>query len=101
MAVVHKALEPVTTDIDAAQLRTRVLLGLGRIALLILTAVIVFRIAVPYLFNLHTDLGLAGAAVVGLFGLVALIWLAFDLTTFLRRIRRSGSQTSVRPFGRP
>jgi hypothetical protein len=89
MRVVHKALEPVTTDIDARQLRKRVLLGLARIALLILIAVIVFRIVVPYLFNLHTDLGLAGAVAAGLIGLAALIWLAFDFTTSIRRICRS------------
>jgi hypothetical protein len=93
-------LEPVTTDIDARQFRTRLLLGLARIALLILIAVVVFRIVVPYLFNLHTDLGLVGAVAAGLFGLAALIWLAFDLTSFLRRIRRSDSTTSLRPFRR-
>jgi hypothetical protein len=78
----------VTTDIETRQLRKRVLLGLARIALLILTAVVVFRIAVPYLINLHSDLGLAGAAGVGLIGLAALIWLAFDFTTSVRRNRR-------------
>ena len=78
----------MTTDIDARQFRTRLLLGLARIALLILIAVVVFRIVVPYLFNLHTDLGLAGAAAVGLCGLAALIWLAFDFSTSLRRVRR-------------
>jgi hypothetical protein len=65
-----------------------VLLGFGRIALLILTAVVVFRIAVPYLFNLHSDLGLAGAVGVGLIGLAALIWLAFDFSASVRRNRR-------------
>ena len=78
----------MTTDIETKQLRTRVLLGLARIALLILTAVVVFRVAVPYLFNLHSDLGLAGAVGVGLIGLAALIWLAFDFTTSVRRFRR-------------
>ncbi len=78
----------MTTDIEARQLRTRVLLGFGRIAFLILTAVVVFRIAVPYLFNLHSDLGLAGAVGVGLIGLAALIWLAFDFSTSVRRHRR-------------
>ena len=97
MAVVHKALEPVTTDIDARQLRTRVLLGLARIALLILIAVAVFRIVVPYLFNLHTDLGLAGAVAAGLIGLAALIWLAFDFTTSVRRLRRSHPPAIRRP----
>jgi hypothetical protein len=89
LPVVHKALEPVTTDIDARQLRTRVLLGLARIAFLILIAVVVFRIVVPYLINMHTDLGLAGAVASGLIGLAALIWLAFDLNTSVRRVRRS------------
>jgi uncharacterized protein YhhL (DUF1145 family) len=78
----------VTTDIETRRLRKRILLGLARIALLILTAVVVFRIAVPYLFNLHSDLGLASAAGVGLIGLAALIWLAFDFTTSVRRNRR-------------
>lgn len=78
----------MTTDIETRQLRTRVLLGFGRIVLLILTAVVVFRIAVPYLFNLHSDLGLAGAVGAGLIGLAALIWLAFDFTTSVRRNRR-------------
>ncbi len=78
----------MTTDIEARQLRTRVLLGFARAILLVLTAVIVFRIAVPYLFNLHTDLGLACAVGVGLIGLAALIWLAFDFTTSVRRLRR-------------
>ncbi|HEY4032190.1 MAG TPA: hypothetical protein VGM25_17725 [Caulobacteraceae bacterium] len=67
---------------------------------MILIAVVVFRIVVPYLFDLHTDLGLVGAVVVGLAGLAALIWLAFDLTTSVRRFRRSDSQTSIRPFRR-
>ena len=78
----------MTTDIDARQFRTRLLLGLARIALLILIAVVVFRIVVPYLFNLHTDLGLAGAVAAGLAGLAALVWLAFDFSTSLRRVRR-------------
>ena len=78
----------VTTDIEARQLRTRVLLGFARIVFLILTAVVVFRIVVPYLFNLHSDLGLAGAVGAGLIGLVALIWLAFDFTTSVRRNSR-------------
>ena len=97
MAVVHKALEPVTTDIDARQLRKRVLFGLARIALLILIAVVVFRIVVPFLFNLHTDLGLAGAVAAGLIGLAALIWLAFDFTTSIRRFRRSYPPAIHRP----
>ena len=78
----------MTTDIEARQLRTRVLLGFARIVVLILTAVVVFRIVVPYLFNLHTDLGLAGAVAAGLVGLAALIWLAFDFTASVRRNRR-------------
>ena len=78
----------MTIDIEARQLRTRVLLGFGRIVLLILTAVVVFRIVVPYLFDLHSDLGLAGAVGAGLIGLAALIWLAFDFTTSVRRNRR-------------
>ena len=79
----------MTTDIEAKQIRTRVLLAFARIAVLILIAVVVFRIAVPYLFNLHTDLGLACAIGVGLIGLAALIWLAFDCTTSIRRLGRS------------
>lgn len=78
----------MTTDIEARQLRTRVLLGFARIVLLILTAVVVFRVAVPYLFDLHSDIGLAGAVGVGLIGLAALIWLAFDFITSVRRNRR-------------
>jgi hypothetical protein len=78
----------VTTDIEARRIRKRVLLGFARITLLILTAVVVFRVAVPYLFNLHTDLGLVCAVGVGLCGLIALIWLAFDFTTSVRRLRR-------------
>ena len=97
MRVVHKALEPVTTDIDARQLRSRVLLGLARIAFLILIAVVVFRIVVPYLINLHTDLGLAGAVAAGLTGLAALIWLAFDFTTSVRRLRRPHPPVIRRP----
>ena len=73
---------------EAKQVRTRVLLGFVRIAVLILTAVFVFRIAVPYLFNLHTNLGLFSAVAVGLVGLAALIWLAFDFITSVRRQRR-------------
>lgn len=87
----------MTTDIDARQLRTRLLLGLARIALLILIAVAVFRIVVPYLFNLHSDLGLAGAVAAGLFGLVVLIWLAFDFTTSVRRLRRTHPPVVNRP----
>lgn len=78
----------MTTDIEARQLRIRVLLGFARITLLVLTAVVVFRIVVPYLFNLHTDLGLVCAVGAGLIGLAALIWLAFDFTTSVRRFRR-------------
>jgi uncharacterized protein YhhL (DUF1145 family) len=74
-----------------------VLLWLARIALLILIAVVVFRIVVPYLFDLHTDLGLAGAVAAGLFGLAALIWLAFDFTTSVRRFRRSHPPVIHRP----
>ena len=91
----------MTTDIEARQIRKRVLLWLAKIALLILTAVVVFRVAVPYLFNLHTDLGLICAVGVGLLGLAALIWLAFDLTTSARRHRRSDITTSVRRDRRP
>ena len=78
----------MTTDIEARQIRKRVLLGFARIVLVILTAVVVFRIAVPYFFNLHTDLGLICAVGLGLCGLLALIWLAFDFTTSVRRFRR-------------
>ena len=78
----------MTAEIEAKQVRTRVLLGFARIAMLILTAVVVFRIAVPYLFNLHTNFGLLSAVGVGLIGLAALIWLAFDFITSVRRQRR-------------
>ena len=78
----------MTTEIEPKQIRTQVLRGLLRLALLILIAVIVFRIAVPYLFNLHTDLGLVCAVGVGLLGLFALIWLALDFNTSVRRNRR-------------
>lgn len=78
----------MTTDIETRQIRKRVLLGFARITVLVLTAVVVFRIVVPYLFNLHTDLGLVCAVGVGLCGLIALIWLAFDFTTSVRRSRR-------------
>lgn len=91
----------MTTDIQARQIRTRVLLGFARIAILILVAVVVFRIAVPYFFNLHTDLGLVCAVGVGLFGLAALIWLALDITTSVRRRRRSDITPSVRSHDRP
>jgi hypothetical protein len=78
----------VTAEMETKQIRTRVLLGFARIIVLILTAVVVFRIAVPYLFNLHTNLGLFSAVAVGLVGLAALIWLAFDFITSFRRKRR-------------
>ena len=78
----------MTAEIEAKQIRMRVLLGFTRIAVLILTAVVVFRIAVPYLFNLHTNFGLFSAVAVGLIGLAALIWLAFDFITSVRRQRR-------------
>ena len=78
----------MTTDNEARQVRIRVLLVFARITLLVLTAVVVFRIAVPYFFDMHTDLGLFCAVAVGLLGLAALIWLAFDLTTSFRRHSR-------------
>jgi len=78
----------VTAEIETKQIRSRVLLGFVRIVVLILTAVVVFRIAVPYLFNLHTNLGLFSAVAVGLAGLAVLIWLAFDFITSVRRQRR-------------
>ncbi len=78
----------MTAEIEAKQVRTRVLLGFARIAMLILTAVVVFRIAVPYLFNLHTNFGLFSAVVVGLIGFAALIWLALDFITSVRQQRR-------------
>ena len=78
----------MTAEIETKQIRSRVLLGFVRIVVLILTAVVVFRIAVPYLFNLHTNLGLFSAVVVGLAGLAALIWLAFDFITSVRRHSR-------------
>ena len=78
----------MTAEIETKQIRTRVLLGFVRIIVLILLAVVIFRIAVPYLFNLHTNLGLLSAVAVGLVGLAALIWLAFDFITSVRRQRR-------------
>jgi hypothetical protein len=78
----------VTAEIETKQIRSRVLLGFVRIAVLVLTAVVVFRIAVPYLFNLHTNIGLFSAVMVGLAGLAILIWLAFDFITSVRRQRR-------------
>lgn len=78
----------MTAEIETKQIRSRVLLGFARIAVLILTAVVVFRIAVPYLFNLHTNLGLFSAVAAGLAGLAALIWLAFDFITSVRRQSR-------------
>ena len=75
----------MTAEIETKQIRTRVLLGFARILVVILIAVVVFRIAVPYLFNLHTDLGLFSAVAVGLAGLAALIWLMFDFITSVRR----------------
>jgi hypothetical protein len=78
----------VTAEIETKQIRSRVLLGFARIAVLILIAVVVFRIAVPYLFNLHTNFGLFSAVAVGLVGLAALIWLAFDFITSVRRHSR-------------
>ncbi len=75
----------MTAEIETKQIRTRVLLGFVRIIVLILLAVVIFRIAVPYLFNLHTNLGLLSAVAVGLVGLAALIWLAFDFITSVRR----------------
>ena len=75
----------MTAEIETKQIRTRVLLGFARIIVLILLAVVIFRIAVPYLFNLHTNLGLLSAVAVGLVGLAALIWLAFDFITSVRR----------------
>ena len=78
----------MTAEIETKQIRTRVLLGFARIIVLVLLAVVIFRIAVPYLFNLHTNLGLFSAVAVGLIGLAALIWLAFDFITSVRRQRR-------------
>ena len=79
----------MTTDIYAKQIRKRVLLGFARITCLILLAVVMFRIVVPYLFNLHTDLGLLCAAGAGIVGLAALIWLAFDIPPTFRPQRRT------------
>ena len=79
----------MTAEIETKQIRTRVLLGFARIIVLVLLAVVIFRIAVPYLFNLHTNLGLFSAVAVGLIGFAALIWLAFDCTTSIRRLGRS------------
>lgn len=78
----------MTAEIETKQIRSRVLLGFVRIAVLVLTAVVVFRIVVPYLFNLHTNLGLFSATAAGLAGLAALIWLAFDFITSVRRQSR-------------
>jgi hypothetical protein len=78
----------VTAEIETKQIRSRVLLGFARVVVLILTAVVVFRIAVPYLFNLHTNIGLFSAVGVGLAGLALLIWLAFDFITSVRRQSR-------------
>lgn len=78
----------MTAEIETKQIRSRVLLGFVRIAVLVLTAVVVFRIVVPYLFNLHTNLGLLFAVAAGLAGLAALIWLAFDFITSVRRQSR-------------
>ena len=78
----------MTAEIETKQIRSRVLLGFVRIVVLILIAVVVFRIAVPYLFNLHTNLGLFSAVAVGLAGFAALIWLAFDFITSVRRQSR-------------
>ncbi len=79
----------MTTDIQTKQIRTWVLLGFARIIGLILFAVVIFRIVVPYLFDLHTDLGLVCAAGAGIVGIAALIWLAFDFTATFRRYRRT------------
>ena len=79
----------MTTDIHTKQIRKRVLLGFARITCLILLAVVMFRIVVPYLFNLHSDFGLICAAGAGIVGLAALIWLAFDLTITFRPQRRT------------
>ncbi len=78
----------MTAEIETKQIRTRVLLGFARIIVLVLLAVVIFRIAVPYLFNLHTNLGLFSAVAVGLIGFAALIWLAFDFITSFRRQSR-------------
>jgi hypothetical protein len=79
----------VTTNNRAARIRNRVLLGLARIIAMVLIVVVVFRIVVPYLFDLHTDLGLVCAVIASLLGAGALIWFAFDFITSFRPIRRS------------
>jgi uncharacterized integral membrane protein len=84
---VEKALGPVTIEIKTRRIRYRVLRGLIKLSLLILFLIVVYRIVVPYLFDLHTDLGLVLAAAAGLFGLLVLIWFVFDVVTSLRRIR--------------
>ena len=56
----------MTTDIEARQIRKRVLLWLAKIALLILTAVVVFRVA--------------GVVGVGVAGVVAMTMDNEDLT---------------------
>lgn len=92
----------MTTDTEAKRIRKRVMLGFARITVLISIVVVVFRIAVPYLFDLHTDLGLLGAVGVGLFGLGALIWLGLDIgASILRRRSRPHIVTSIRRPGRP
>jgi hypothetical protein len=84
---VEKALGPVTIDIQTRRIRYRVLRGLIKLSLMILFLIIVYRLVVPYLFDLHTDLGLILAGAAALFGLIVLIWFAFDVVTSLRRIR--------------
>jgi hypothetical protein len=79
----------VTTDIETAHIRKRVLLGFFKIIAVLLLAIVVFRLVVPYLFDLHTDLGLFCAVAAALLGLAALIWFAFDFTQSFRRSRRS------------
>jgi hypothetical protein len=88
MRRVQKALT-VTTDIDAGRVRRRLLLVLARITAMILFMIVVFRILVPYLFDLHTNLGLVSAVVAALLGFGALIWFVFDFISSLRPIRRT------------
>jgi hypothetical protein len=85
----QKALALVTTDIKTLPARTRVLRVFFKTIALILMVVVVYRLIVPYLFDLHTDLGFIGAVAVALLGLAALIWFAFDFTQSVRRRRRS------------